>query len=201
MVFLQLERGRFNPHCFVRLRTCETLEKNDNGCQDQTVAPFFALSYNTPRCEARMPCLIRPSRRGPKLALAYFSCFWSLLTFLVLSCGVPALAEWVAIGEEQAGQVSMTYYVDPDTIRRKGELVKMWFLADSKSPEGIVGSSKQQREYDCAEDSHRHLATLSFSGHMGKGRLIARLRDISEWYSVEPGTMQQTLWKVACGKQ
>ena len=121
MVFLQLERGRFNPHCFVRLRTCETLEKNDNGCQDQTVAPFFALSCNTPRCEARMPCLIRPSRRGSEAGAGLLFVFLrSLLTFLVLSCGVPALAEWVAIGEEQAGQVSMTYYVDPDTIRRKG---------------------------------------------------------------------------------
>ena len=38
-----------------------------------------------------MSFLIRPFRRGPKLALAYFSCFWSLITFLVLSSGVPAL--------------------------------------------------------------------------------------------------------------
>ncbi len=65
MVFLQLERGRFNPHCFVRLRTCETLEKNDNGCQDQTVAPFFAPSYNTPPCEAPMPFTLRSYRRFP----------------------------------------------------------------------------------------------------------------------------------------
>ena len=117
-----------------------------------------------------------------------------MVPLLVLSTG-PVCAEWVKIDEQ------VTNYVDPDTISRKGDLVKMWILADIKSSAGFVWSIKQQREFDCAKDSHRHLATLTFSGPMGKGRVMGSDRDISEWYSVEPGTMPQTLWKVACGKQ
>ena len=47
-----------------------------------------------------------------------------LIALLVLSSG-PAYAEWVAIGSTDDG---MTAYADPDTIRRKEEMVKMWVL-------------------------------------------------------------------------
>lgn len=120
---------------------------------------------------------------------------YAVIMIPLLLLSGPAHAEWVKIDEQ------VTQYVDPDTISRKGDLVKMWILADFKSSAGFDWSIKQQREFDCAKDSHRHLATLTFSGHMGKGRVMGSDRDISEWYSVEPGTMQQTLWKVACGKQ
>ena len=74
-----------------------------------------------------MPFSIRPLRRLP---LAYWSGFWSLIVLLLLSSG-PAYAEWVPVDEhDQAGTTESTSYVDLDTIRRNGDLVKMWVLFD-----------------------------------------------------------------------
>jgi hypothetical protein len=76
-----------------------------------------------------MPFSIRPFHRLP---LAYWSGFWSLTILLLLSSG-PVYAEWVSIGDTDSG---MMVYVDPDTIRRKGDLVKMWLLLDYKTNHG-----------------------------------------------------------------
>ena len=98
-----------------------------------------------------MPFAIRPSRRFPvhysvtynagqfvKLPLAYCSGFWSLITLLVLS-SVPAYAEWVAVEKNYLVPGLRTVYVDPDTIRREGNLVTMWQLIDFKWMQGNQG--------------------------------------------------------------
>ena len=87
-----------------------------------------------------MPFTIHPSSRVPlqcsvtynaapffTLPLAYLSGFWSLITLLVLST-VPAYVEWVAVEKDYLLPGLQTVYVDPDTIRREGNLVTMWQL-------------------------------------------------------------------------
>lgn len=136
------------------------------------------------------------ARQFLKLLLAYL-CFGSLMTLLVLRSG-SAYAEWVAIaGDDEAG---MTVYVDPDTIRRNGDLVKMWHMSDRKTMEGY-GSIKTQREYDCAEARHRLLAATIFSGHMGQGTLLDNNLKEGQWITVAPDGGSQALWKFACGKK
>ncbi len=70
----------------------------------------------------------------------------------------------------------MTVYVDPDTIRRKGDLVKMWALFDYKTKRTVVGDSilfmTAQTQYDCAEERQRGLAFTNFSGNMGRGNVV-----------------------------
>jgi len=149
-----------------------------------------------------MPFTIRLLRHGPKLTLAYFSCFWSLITFLVLSSGVPALAEWVLVSVSDPG---MTTYVDQDTIRRKGDLVKMWSLGDYKAiqtEEGISFLSiKVQGQYNCATELDRGLSLTIFSGHMGGGDVVYSGANEQKWKPIIPGSVGQTLWKFACGKK
>jgi hypothetical protein len=125
-----------------------------------------------------------------------------LITLLLLSSG-PAYAEWVSLGKSDAG---MTIYVDPDTIRRKGDMVKMWYLFDSKTIEQSVAgrsylSTKNQSEFDCAEERYRFLAWIYFSGNMGSGEVIFNSFDEGKWMPVAPGSVTQSLWKVACGKK
>jgi len=127
--------------------------------------------------------------------------FWFLITLLVLS-SVPAYAEWVAIGE--SGSDGTTIYVDPDTIRRKGDLVKMWHLFDYKTAETYRGSSflsiKAQDHYDCAEERIRSLAVVHHSGNMGIGRAVYIRSDEGNWEPVPPQSTGQALWKFACDK-
>lgn len=123
-----------------------------------------------------------------------------LIIFLFLS-SAPAYAEWVEVGITDKA----TVYADPDTIRRKGDLVKMWYLHDFKSTQTVLKksylSSRSQDEYDCTEDRHRALASTSFSGNMGSGKVRSSYSIKGKWEPVPPGTMTQTLWKVACDKQ
>ena len=122
---------------------------------------------------------------------------WFFITLLVLSSG-PSYAEWVVVsGDDDAG---MTVYVDPDTIRRNGDLAKMWHLSDRKTLEGY-GSIKTQREYDCAEARHRLLAASIFSGHMGQGQVLDDNLKEGQWVPVAPESSGHALWKLACGKK
>ena len=90
-----------------------------------------------------MPFLIHPHRRFPvpcsvtynagpflKLPLAYFSGFWLLITLFVLSSS-PAYAEWVKIRSSD----TLTYYADPETLRRAPFLLRLRRLrARRKNP-------------------------------------------------------------------
>jgi hypothetical protein len=122
-----------------------------------------------------------------------------LLIVLILLSGGPAYGEWLRIAETDQG---MTAYVDLDTIGPKGDLVKMWALVDFETAKGdSFLSRKEQGEYDCAEERHRLLAGSWFSGHMGKGNVDAIDSHESKWNSVEPDSIPQILWRVACGKK
>ena len=158
----------------------------------------------TPRPFRRVPgqCSVR-CHAGPflPLPLACVLGFGTLLTLLVLS-SVPAYAEWVAIGySESLG--GYTVYVDPDTIRRKGDLVKVWVLTDYAARHTVAGSSflssKAQNEFDCTEERQHELAVTWFSGNMGNGNGVWNNSDETTWRPVAPGSVGQGVWKFACG--
>jgi hypothetical protein len=124
-----------------------------------------------------------------------------LLTFLLLSSG-PAYAEWVQVrGDDEAEK---TVYVDPATIRRNSNLVKMWQLQDYKTVQTVGGirflTAKEEWEFDCAEERSRVLALKEFSGNMGSGTVVYTNSQVGNWLPVMPGSTGKTVWKVACGK-
>jgi len=117
---------------------------------------------------------------------------------LILLSGGPAYGEWVRIATDDQG---MTAYVDLHTIQRKGEMVEMWALVDIETAKGdSFLSRKEQGEYDCAAERHRRLAGSWYSEHMGNGKVDAIDAHESKWNRIEPGSIPQILWKVACSK-
>ena len=164
-----------------------------------------------------MPSVLRPFRRfplqgpvtsnaGPFLTLssAYVSGIWSLFTLLFLSA-VPAYAEWVPVEKNNESAGRLTVYVDPNTIRREGNLVTLWQLIDFKTMQGgrspsRFSSTKTQKQFDCAEARTRLLRATDFWGHMGTGEPAEAYIEKDNWIRVEPDSMNQALWEVACGK-
>lgn len=158
---------------------------------------------------------IRPFRRFPvpcsvtyqtgpflKLPLAYVFGFWLVITLLWLS-GVPAYAKWELVsGDDEAG---LTVYVDRDSIRRKGNLARMWQLYDYKTVQTVAGDSllsfQRQNEYDCTEARTRMLTYTWFSSNMGRGRVVYETADEQQWEPVVPRSINHALWKVACSKK
>jgi hypothetical protein len=144
------------------------------------------------------------------LPLAYCSGFWSLITLLVLG-SVPAYAEWVAVEKDYLLPGLQTVYVDPDSIRREGNLVTIWQLIDFKLMQGNAGlgrlgfgphrflSTETHKQFDCAEKRLRLLAFTEFSRGMGTGIPADGYVDKDNWLPVEPESINQALWEVACG--
>ncbi|HEX7093080.1 MAG TPA: surface-adhesin E family protein [Nitrospiraceae bacterium] len=126
-----------------------------------------------------------------------------LLTILLFLSSNPAYANWVAVGGKV--EAGMDANADPVTMNREGDLVKMEILLDFKTRQTKAGvsysSANAQMEYDCAEQRFRGLAVMYFSGNIGSGNLLDRSSGKGKRLPVSPGSLDQTLWKVACSKK
>jgi len=125
-----------------------------------------------------------------------------VLMLLVLVSGGTA-AEWVAFGGSDSG--SFAIYVDP-TIRRSGNMVKMWVMFDFKTTQEQAGrrylSQKEESEYDCKDARYRTIYFSWHSGNMGSGNTVYSDNRIPEnWRPVAPVSVVEDNWKAACGKQ
>jgi hypothetical protein len=128
--------------------------------------------------------------------------FWLLITLLVLS-RESVYAEWLLVsGDDAAG---LAVYIDTATIRQNGNLAKMWQLYDYKTVQKVAGdallSFKRFNEYDCKEERTRMLGYTWFSGNMGSGQVVYSTTEVQQWEPVVSRSINQTLWKVACGKK
>jgi len=148
-----------------------------------------------------------------------------VLLLILVSCGDPTYQvrqpreygemqpgeTWVAVDSAyQSPSREMVYY-DPKTIRRDGDLVTLWQLTDYKWMQGNAPfgpfmmsphrflSTKSRKEFDCARNRVRLLASSEFSQHMGTGTQNAVLVTQGDGRPVEPSSINQALWKVACG--
>lgn len=117
-------------------------------------------------------------------------------------CG-QALADWA---EVERYEDNTRVYVDRKTARRDGEIAEVLHLvrwgepqADPDQPPYL--STVVRTAYDCANRRERYLASTSYAGPMGNGRKVIADEDAAEaWYSISPGSMEEKLWKVACGQ-
>jgi hypothetical protein len=162
-----------------------------------------------------MPFTIRPYRRvplscsvaynagpSPPLSKPFFLGFSLLIMFLVLSSG-HVYAEWVLVsGDDAAG---LAVYVDPATIRRKGNLAKLWQLYDYKTVQTVAGDSllsmKRFNEYDCVQERTRMLGYTWFTGNMGNGNVVYSTTEQQPWEPAVPRSINRSLWKAACGNK
>ncbi len=129
--------------------------------------------------------------------------FRLVVMLLILSTG-PVYAEWMTVEKRDQGEMSV--YVDPDTIRRKGDVVEFWVLIDFETtqtdPKPPHMSVKSQREIDCTKKRVRLLAMTAFSGNMGSGKVVHSYSDVNDQgIPIERGSVAETLQNVVCGKE
>ena len=126
-----------------------------------------------------------------------------LLGLMLLMTVGAASAAWTQSGATDI----FNDYADRATIRRNGNLVKMWNLRDYKSMQASpsIGvsylSEKVQLEYDCKEEKTRLLAYIWFSRQMGNGKVVSSDNYDEKWIPISPESIGETLWKIACGKK
>ena len=123
-----------------------------------------------------------------------------LLGLMLLVTAGAASAEWTL----EDFSVELIQYVDRATIRRNGNLVKMWEMSDYNTVQTAYGisflSGRTQWEFDCNEETIRRLAFSLFNGKMSAGTNVSSNSDGGKWLPIQPGSVAETLWKIACGK-
>ena len=124
-----------------------------------------------------------------------------LITLLLAVLSTSAMAEWVPTHDNDI----LIHYVDPATIRKAGNKVKMWTMYDYKKMQILADfgflSYKYQGEYDCQNETDTALAGVFLSGNMGSGQVMGTSFKRSDPMPVSPGSMGEEMWKIACGKQ
>lgn len=126
-----------------------------------------------------------------------------LLTLALTFVSTSTMAEWTRLGESDK-KGGYTAYADLASIRKAGDKAKMWTLFDYKVVQKASGveflSEKTRREYDCKEKQMRILAYSLFGWNMESGELIRSYSQPQKWAAVQPGSIDEMEWKMACGE-
>jgi hypothetical protein len=122
----------------------------------------------------------------------------------MMTCSL-SWAEWIFLLSSTS---DAKFYYENTSLRRNGPIVKMWTLrsgiknaVDNK----IYLSSKDLYGFDCEKEVLKHLSGAAYSGEMGAGEMIFSYTPdenlIKQWDPIIPGTVMETLWKIACDKK
>ncbi|HNP25608.1 MAG TPA: hypothetical protein PKM20_02605 [Nitrosomonas sp.] len=124
-----------------------------------------------------------------------------LFTLTLLLLNTDSIAEWTRMDESDENG-GYTIYADLTSIGKADDRVKMWTLIDYKIEQEDTGayflSKKVRRKYDCRGKHVKELAFKLYSWNMGRGELIRSYSQPQEWKKIQPGSMDETEWKVAC---
>ena len=117
------------------------------------------------------------------------------------AAAATAGADWVTMGSHtNNGGIDIS--AARSTIRRSGNLVKMWDMFDYKTAQVFEGkrflSTKQEHEYNCKDGRLRNLSATAFTGHMGNGTVVESGDVPGPWQSASSGGVLDALRKFAC---
>lgn len=120
-----------------------------------------------------------------------------LLVGLMLLAG-SAWAEWVKDNESEEAQ----FFYDPDTIRKDGNMRRVWRLQNLKQRGQYSEMSRRMRmEYDCINERSRILADSFHSEPMAGGKTLhSDDADDIIWREIPPGTIAAAMLKIVCSK-
>ena len=119
-----------------------------------------------------------------------------MLLLLSLFVTGSASAEWMLVHTTK----TETYYMDPSTASKEGNLRKIWVIKNKnqRDKKGII-SFRTKEEYDCANDRFRVLAFSSHSEPMARGNVITDLSSyVENWREIPPGTINEFFLKTIC---
>lgn len=120
-----------------------------------------------------------------------------LLILLLALISNSAMAKWIYV----AGDNSFNkYYFDISTLKRTGNIVRVWTLTDRKSDVDGELSSKILLEFDCKLELDRFISGTAYKGSMGGGGVSQSYNKVGNWDPIVPDTVSETTFKYACGK-
>jgi len=118
-----------------------------------------------------------------------------LLLALAIFFSCPIWAEWVMYLETK----SDTFYYDPATIRKDGNMRRVWTIQDymNRGTDGQM-SNRAQYEYDCKEERYRFLDISRHSESMAGGKVLTTEIGSGLWRGIPPGTISASMLNIVC---
>ena len=124
------------------------------------------------------------------------------LTLALALLNGAALAEWVEIEKFEDG---IRVFVDRTSLRRSGDMAQLEHLVRWSEPQRDEGlpaylSTIVRTAYNCTSKREKYLSSTSYAGAMGNGaKVVADDNEAQGWYSISESSMEDKLWKIACG--
>jgi hypothetical protein len=116
------------------------------------------------------------------------------LVCLMLLAG-SAWAEWVIYAENDVN----SFYFDPATLRKDGNMRRGWELTNYKQRDKYGSISSRSRcEYDCKYERFRILTISEHSEPMARGSVTRQQYEGGPWADIPPDTISEKLFKVVC---
>lgn len=129
-----------------------------------------------------------------------------IFTALIMISSVSR-ADWEPVASNDDAGIRI--YFDKSTVRLTGAIVKMWTMTEHFSIKtdsfgNRYKSDKTLLGFDCNSEKSALMTIVFYSGSMGKGVVVwrgDRQEREWEWGPIIPGTLDEILWKTACGKK
>lgn len=126
------------------------------------------------------------------------------LVLLFLLCTSSAWANWVTIGKS----ADFTMYVDPQSLRRNGNVASAWVMGDyaktqrKRFPPPILwvefDSIKELKNFDCSRGMHRTEKTVIMSGKYGKGDALYSFTSVPDFFPVPNAELDIAQFNYIC---
>ena len=129
-----------------------------------------------------------------------------MLILLIVSSSV--FAGWTLVSVSNDDDDDTTFFVDFQSIRKKGNKVIMVNMVDHKRihTEGKYKflSSTERNEYDCSEESIKQLGFSWYSENLKHGDVVySQINNQTqlEPAPITPDSVGESLFNIACGKK
>jgi hypothetical protein len=118
------------------------------------------------------------------------------LVCLMMLAG-SAWANWVMYDTTDTN----TFYYDPATIRKDGNMRQVWALLDwrKRDKDGVM-SHRLRYEYDCKQERYRFLGISVHTEPMAGGKVLHAEGGSNDWAEIAPETVIEKLLKIVCAK-
>ena len=127
-----------------------------------------------------------------------------LFVVIMMTCSA-SYAEWEVYGASDEFKA----YVDLETIRKNGAIVKIWELQNfsviQRDTDGKkYKSSKIYIANDCKSEMRAITSLINYEDEFGAGEVTYSI-SVQEkdwnWRAIVPGSIGKGLWQIACGKK
>lgn len=118
---------------------------------------------------------------------------------LLLMSALPAQAEWKRVANGDRAE----FYIDPATVRIKGEQREVWSVINYHNPQQlqtgrVFRSMRSLLQLECSTRYARGIHGAFYSGDMLRGEKITEMGALPPWEPVKAGTPMREILDLVC---